>query len=57
MFISNSSSGTVQFWDASGVSLTHLYKFTTAKLFVSEDLAGDGAAAEDDDWPPFRKVS
>ncbi|XP_064105601.1 lethal(2) giant larvae protein homolog 1-like isoform X1 [Macrobrachium nipponense] len=48
--------GTVQFWDASGVSLKLLYKLSTAQLFVSEDLGGDGAAAEDDDWPPFRKT-
>ncbi|XP_063595424.1 lethal(2) giant larvae protein homolog 1-like [Penaeus indicus] len=56
LLLTGHEDGTVQFWDASGVSLTHLYKFTTAKLFVSEDLAGDGAAAEDDDWPPFRKA-
>lgn len=48
--------GTVQFWDASGVSLTLLYKLSTSQLFVSEDLGGDGASAEDDDWPPFRKA-
>ncbi|XP_042209122.1 lethal(2) giant larvae protein homolog 1-like isoform X2 [Homarus americanus] len=48
--------GTVQFWDASGVSLTLLYKIQTSQLFVSEDLGGDGASAEDDDWPPFRKA-
>ncbi|XP_047485620.1 lethal(2) giant larvae protein homolog 1-like isoform X1 [Penaeus chinensis] len=56
LLLTGHEDGTVQFWDASGVSLTHLYKFTTAKLFVSEDLAADGAAAEDDDWPPFRKA-
>lgn len=48
--------GTVQFWDASTVSLQLLYKLSTAQLFVSEDLGGEGAAAEDDDWPPFRKA-
>nr|XP_045599883.1 lethal(2) giant larvae protein homolog 1-like isoform X2 [Procambarus clarkii] len=48
--------GTVQFWDASGVSLTLLYKLSTSQLFVSEDLGGDGISAEDDDWPPFRKA-
>ena len=48
-------SGTVRFWDASGISLKLIYKLSTAQLFVSEDLGGDGAAAEDDDWPPFRK--
>lgn len=48
--------GTVQFWDASGVSLTLLYKLSTSRLFLSEDLGGDGASAEDDDWPPFRKA-
>ncbi|KAK8379078.1 hypothetical protein O3P69_019122 [Scylla paramamosain] len=48
--------GTVQFWDASSVSLQLLYKLSTSQLFVSEDLGGEGAAAEDDDWPPFRKA-
>lgn len=44
-------------WDASGVSLTLLYKLSTSQMYVSEDLGGEGASAEDDDWPPFRKVS
>lgn len=48
--------GTVQFWEAGSVSLRLLYKLSTAQLFVSEDLGGEGAAAEDDDWPPFRKA-
>ncbi|XP_076057777.1 LLGL domain-containing protein l(2)gl isoform X2 [Oratosquilla oratoria] len=48
--------GTVRFWDASGVTLTLLYKLSTAQLFVTEDLGGEGASAEDDDWPPFRKA-
>ncbi|KAK7072313.1 Lethal(2) giant larvae protein 1, partial [Halocaridina rubra] len=56
MLLTGHEDGTVQFWDASGVSLKLLYKLSTAQLFVSEDLGGDGAAAEDDDWPPFRKT-
>ncbi|CAL4059773.1 unnamed protein product, partial [Meganyctiphanes norvegica] len=56
MLLTGHEDGTIRFWDASGISLKLIYKLSTAPLFVSEDLGGDGAAAEDDDWPPFRKA-
>ncbi|KAB7500068.1 Lethal(2) giant larvae-like protein 2 [Armadillidium nasatum] len=48
--------GTVRFWDASGLCLKLLYKFSTASLFVSDDLGGDLGNDDDEDWPPFRKT-
>lgn len=49
--------GAVRFWDASTTSLQLLYKLTTAPLFGSDVGAADNAAGEEEEWPPFRKVS
>ncbi|XP_018324100.2 uncharacterized protein LOC108736234 [Agrilus planipennis] len=50
--------GTVRFWDASGTTLTPIYKFNTARLFTGEDIVDETAQnqeEEEEDWPPFRK--
>lgn len=33
--------GTVRFWDAGGVTLTPMYKFSTAAFFTGEDIVGE----------------
>lgn len=32
--------GTVRFWDAGSVTLTPIYKFSTAQLFTGDDIVG-----------------
>ncbi|XP_067128411.1 lethal(2) giant larvae protein homolog 1 isoform X2 [Centruroides vittatus] len=47
--------GSVRFWDASGISLYHLYTLQTSYLFVSEEHE-QNASEEMEEWPPFRKI-
>lgn len=48
--------GTVRFWDASGTSMSLLYKLSTASLF-NVDIHGEQNSGEvEEEWPPFRKV-
>ena len=52
--------GSVRFWAAGGVAMYPLYKLSTAHLFIQDDELEMGGACDDDednDWPPFRKVS
>jgi len=60
LLLTGHEDGTVRFWDASGIALQPLYKFGSAQLFSSDEIAhegSNGAVDEDEDeWPPFRKV-
>ncbi|XP_071041650.1 lethal(2) giant larvae protein homolog 1 isoform X2 [Parasteatoda tepidariorum] len=53
LLLTGHEDGSVRFWNASGVALSHLYTIHTSNLFVSED--GEHPA-EEEEWPPFRKV-
>ena len=48
--------GTVRFWDASGSSLTLLYRVATSPIFGIPDHAGETSGGDEEEWPPFRKV-
>lgn len=53
LLLTGHEDGSVRFWDASGVALSHLYTINTSGLFVGEECE---APAEEEEWPPFRKV-
>ncbi|KFM68057.1 Lethal(2) giant larvae protein-like protein, partial [Stegodyphus mimosarum] len=53
LLLTGHEDGSVRFWDASGVALSHLYTIHTSNLFVGEE--GE-PPAEEEEWPPFRKV-
>ncbi|XP_048847305.1 lethal(2) giant larvae protein homolog 1 isoform X3 [Brienomyrus brachyistius] len=55
LLLTGHEDGTVRFWDASGMSLTPLYKLSTASVFQTD---GDhsNSSAQEEEWPPFRKV-
>lgn len=40
LLLTGHEDGTVRFWDAGGVTLTSIYKFSTAQLFTGDDLEG-----------------
>ncbi|KAL0279473.1 UNVERIFIED_CONTAM: hypothetical protein PYX00_001022 [Menopon gallinae] len=46
--------GTVRFWDCSGVTLSPLYKFSTAPLFATDMPASP--SEDEEEWPPFKKI-
>ncbi|XP_015837731.1 lethal(2) giant larvae protein homolog 1 isoform X3 [Tribolium castaneum] len=58
LLLTGHEDGTVRFWDAGGVTLTPIYKFSTAMFFTGDDLEEAVPDPEDvdDDWPPFRKI-
>lgn len=58
LLLTGHEDGTVRFWDAGGVTLTPIYKFSTAVFFTGDDLEEAVPDPEDvdDDWPPFRKI-
>lgn len=58
LLLTGHEDGTIRFWDAGGVTLTPLYKFSTAQLFTGEDIAEEALQSQDDEeeWPPFRKT-
>lgn len=47
--------GSVRFWNASGVSLSHIYTLQTSHLFIGDDHE-QNASEEGEEWPPFRKI-
>ncbi len=65
LLITGHEDGSVRFWDASTVSMHHLYTLTTSKFFLlndddialidSDEVLNETSNAEDE-WPPFRKV-
>lgn len=56
LLITGHEDGTVRFWDASGTSLSLLYRVATSPIFGIPDHAGEQANGEEEEWPPFRKV-
>lgn len=58
LLLTGHEDGTVHFWKAGGVTLTPLYKFSTAQFFTGDDLeeAVPDADDVDEDWPPFKKI-
>jgi lethal(2) giant larvae protein len=58
LLLTGHEDGTVRFWDAGGVTLTPIYKFSTSQFFAGDDLEEAVPDPEDvdDDWPPFRKT-
>lgn len=54
LLLTGHEDGSIRFWDASGVALSHMYTITTSGLFVGEE--GE-PPVEDEEWPPFRKVN
>lgn len=38
LLLTGHEDGTIRFWDASGVTLTPLYKFSTTQFFAGDDL-------------------
>jgi lethal(2) giant larvae protein len=49
--------GTLRFWNASGTTLSLLYRCATSTMFGIPDHMGENASAEEEEWPPFQKVS
>ncbi|XP_049822272.1 lethal(2) giant larvae protein homolog 1 isoform X3 [Aethina tumida] len=57
LLLTGHEDGTVRFWDAGGVTLTPVYKFSTKEFFSGDDLDDVASPdADDDEWPPFRKM-
>ncbi|XP_044734719.1 lethal(2) giant larvae protein homolog 1 isoform X2 [Chrysoperla carnea] len=61
LLLTGHEDGTIRFWDASGVALTPLYKYSTANLFSGDEIASDDGTendgdGDDEDWPPLRKT-
>lgn len=54
LLVTGHEDGTVRFWDASGVALSHLYTLKTSVLFTLEDQ--EQSPNEEEEWPPFKKV-
>nr|CAG4640608.1 EOG090X00I4 [Eulimnadia texana] len=52
--------GSVRFWDASGVALKQIGKFSTAACFTGDDLDAppeeNNEDAEENEWPPSERV-
>lgn len=40
LLLTGHEDGTVRFWDASGVTLTPIYKFATSQYFAGDDFEG-----------------
>lgn len=62
LLLTGHEDGTVRFWNASDVALQPMYKFSSSHLFTSDEIGHDGVNGpsgdeEDEEWPPFRKVS
>ncbi|KAL8593324.1 hypothetical protein ACOMHN_009977 [Nucella lapillus] len=55
LLITGHEDGTVRFWDASGSSLSLMYRMATSPIFGIVDHAVETPSG-DDEWPPFRKV-
>lgn len=58
LLLTGHEDGSVRFWEAGGVALTPLFKFCSEPIFSTGEEPEDPAedAADDEDWPPFRKV-
>ena len=49
--------GSVCFWDVGGYSLRFIHRLSTSALFDGEFGAPSGERADEEDWPPFKKVT
>lgn len=48
----------MRFWDASSVTLRLLYRLGTVSLFAESHMPENNSnGADEEEWPPFRKVS
>ncbi|KAK9887726.1 hypothetical protein WA026_000044 [Henosepilachna vigintioctopunctata] len=58
LLLTGHEDGTVRFWNAGGVTLTPIYKFSTSQFFLGDVLEEVSPDAEDmeEEWPPFRKT-
>ncbi|KAL8573601.1 hypothetical protein ACOMHN_007154 [Nucella lapillus] len=56
LLITGHEDGTVRFWDASGTSLSLLYRVATSPIFGIPDHTAEQSNGEEEEWPPFRKV-
>ncbi|CAH0563460.1 unnamed protein product [Brassicogethes aeneus] len=59
LLLTGHEDGTVRFWDAGGVTLTPIYKFSSKEFFSGDDLddvASPDAEDGEEEWPPFRKT-
>lgn len=61
LLLTGHEDGSIRFWDASGVALTPLYKYTTSTLFRGDDDIEESPDTEEpeneeEDWPPLRKT-
>ncbi|CAM1322647.1 LLGL1 (predicted), partial [Pycnogonum litorale] len=57
LLLTGHENGVVIFWDASGTSLTPIYKLNTADYFISgEEIHDEHRDEAEEEWPPFRKV-
>ncbi|XP_074039294.1 LLGL domain-containing protein l(2)gl isoform X1 [Leptinotarsa decemlineata] len=58
LLLTGHEDGTVRFWDAGGVTLTPIYKFSSAQFFAGDEPEEVHPDPEDleEEWPPFRKT-
>ncbi|XP_044758533.1 lethal(2) giant larvae protein isoform X2 [Coccinella septempunctata] len=58
LLLTGHEDGTVRFWNAGGVTLTPIYKFSSSQFFVGDVFDEVSPDAEDmeEEWPPFRKT-
>uniref|UniRef100_A0A0B7B5H3 Lethal giant larvae homologue 2 domain-containing protein n=1 Tax=Arion vulgaris TaxID=1028688 RepID=A0A0B7B5H3_9EUPU len=56
LLLTGHEDGTVRFWFASTSNLHLMYKLSTCPVFGIPDHAVESPGAEEEEWPPFRKV-
>ncbi|XP_030755265.1 lethal(2) giant larvae protein isoform X2 [Sitophilus oryzae] len=58
LLLTGHEDGTVRFWDAGGVTLTLIYKFSSAQFFTGDesDESPVNQDQDEEEWPPFRKI-
>lgn len=57
LLLTGHEDGTVGFWDAGGITLTPLYKYSTSPLFTGDHFDERSPSTEDEEeWPPFKKT-
>lgn len=58
LLLTGHEDGTVRFWNAGGVTLTPMYKFSSSQYFAGDlaDEPSPDADENEDEWPPFRKT-
>ncbi|BFZ18051.1 hypothetical protein BsWGS_21091 [Bradybaena similaris] len=56
LLLTGHEDGTVRFWDSSTSSLHLMYKLSTCPVFGIPINSAESPSAEEEEWPPFRKV-